>query len=45
MSDCGVFTCTYAERLSRRREFDFSQDDMELIRKRMVLGIVNKILY
>ncbi|KAJ8657795.1 hypothetical protein O0I10_006610 [Lichtheimia ornata] len=44
MSDCGVFTCTYAERLSRQQEFEFTQDDMVLIRKRMVLGIVNKKL-
>ena len=42
MHDCGVFTCTFAERLSRAHEFDFSQDDMDVIRKRMVLSIVKK---
>ncbi|KAI9260741.1 hypothetical protein BDA99DRAFT_439783 [Phascolomyces articulosus] len=42
MSDCGVFTCTFAERLSRYHELDFSQDDMDLIRKRMVLSIAKK---
>ncbi|KAI7885845.1 cysteine proteinase [Lichtheimia hyalospora FSU 10163] len=45
MSDCGVFTCTYAERLSRQQKFEFSQDDMVLIRQRMALGIYNKELY
>ncbi|KAI9323792.1 hypothetical protein BX666DRAFT_1890489 [Dichotomocladium elegans] len=44
MSDCGVFACTFAERLSRRHSFNFSQDDMSLIRKRMILSIAqNKI--
>ncbi|KAI8144955.1 Sentrin-specific protease 2 [Fennellomyces sp. T-0311] len=42
MSDCGVFTCTFAERLSRNHPFDFSQADMELIRKRMVLSIARR---
>ncbi|KAF7728745.1 SUMO1 sentrin specific peptidase 1 [Apophysomyces ossiformis] len=44
MSDCGVFTCTFAERLSRQQSFDFSQQDMVLIRRRMVLDIVRKRL-
>ncbi|KAI7853548.1 hypothetical protein BDC45DRAFT_545535 [Circinella umbellata] len=42
MHDCGVFTCTFAERLSRAHAFDFSQDDMDVIRKRMVLSIAKK---
>ncbi|KAL0078941.1 hypothetical protein J3Q64DRAFT_1809071 [Phycomyces blakesleeanus] len=42
MSDCGVFTCTFAERLSRNHEMDFSQKDMNLIRRRMVLDISRK---
>ncbi|KAI8099265.1 uncharacterized protein BX664DRAFT_320886 [Halteromyces radiatus] len=43
-SDCGVFTCTFAERLTRNQGFDFSQDDMTSIRRRMVLDIVQKKL-
>jgi sentrin-specific protease 1 len=42
MSDCGAFACTFAERLSRREVFNFSQDDMTHIRRRMVLNIINK---
>ncbi|KAI8388062.1 uncharacterized protein BYT42DRAFT_220418 [Radiomyces spectabilis] len=42
MSDCGVFTCTFAERLAGNRSFDFSQEDMTLIRRRMVLSIAQK---
>ncbi|ORZ00711.1 hypothetical protein BCR43DRAFT_434015 [Syncephalastrum racemosum] len=44
MSDCGVFTCTFAERLAQRQRFDFAQKDMVNIRKRMVLSIVNKAI-
>jgi sentrin-specific protease 1 len=44
MSDCGVFTCAFAERLARRCVFDFSQQDMRLLRRRMVLNILNKKL-
>ncbi|KAI8877101.1 cysteine proteinase [Backusella circina FSU 941] len=44
MSDCGVFTCTFAERLARGCKFDFSQQDMTLLRQRMVLNILNKSL-
>ncbi|KAI9477063.1 hypothetical protein BDB00DRAFT_859657 [Zychaea mexicana] len=42
MHDCGVFTCTFAERLSRQNHMDFTQADMELIRKRMVLSIAKQ---
>jgi Ulp1 family protease len=44
MSDCGAFTCTFAERLSRSESFNFSQQDMVPIRRRMVLNIVNKTI-
>ncbi|KAG0164513.1 SUMO1 sentrin specific peptidase 1 [Apophysomyces sp. BC1034] len=44
MSDCGVFTCTFAEHLSRQQEFDFTQEDMITIRRRMVLDIIQKKL-
>ncbi|CAO3600115.1 unnamed protein product [Absidia cylindrospora] len=43
-SDCGVFACTFAERLARNHEFDFGQDDMVSIRRRMVLDIMRKKL-
>ncbi|KAI8373965.1 hypothetical protein EDC96DRAFT_437821 [Choanephora cucurbitarum] len=44
MSDCGAFTCTFAERLSRAVPFHFSQKDMTTIRRRMALNIVNKAI-
>ncbi|CAO3647615.1 unnamed protein product [Cunninghamella echinulata] len=44
MSDCGVFTCMFAERLSRNHPFDFSQKDMTAIRRRMALDIKRKKL-
>ncbi|KAI8977985.1 hypothetical protein BDB01DRAFT_294491 [Pilobolus umbonatus] len=44
MSDCGVFTCYYAERLSANKPFDFTQDDMIVLRRRMVLNILDKHL-
>ena len=44
MSDCGVYTCTFAERLSRNEPFNFSQQDMITIRRRMVLNILNKAI-
>lgn len=42
--DCGVFSCTFAEYLSRREEFDFEQSHMPYLRKRMVYEIVSKKL-
>ncbi|KAI8083424.1 hypothetical protein BDF21DRAFT_461645 [Thamnidium elegans] len=42
MSDCGAFTCTFAECLSRCEPFSFSQQDMVPIRRRMILNIMNK---
>jgi len=39
-SDCGVFTCQYAEFLSREASFEFSQGDMPRLRKRMAAEIL-----
>ena len=39
-SDCGMFTCKFAEYLSRDADISFSQDDMPYFRKRMVYEIV-----
>ncbi|TGZ72498.1 hypothetical protein CRM22_002055 [Opisthorchis felineus] len=43
-SDCGVFTCTYGEFLSRDAKLTFSQDDMPGIRKRMMYEILTQQL-
>ena len=40
--DCGVFTCRFGECEARNSKFDFSQKDMPLFRKRMILEIVSK---
>ncbi|KAI8975734.1 hypothetical protein BDF20DRAFT_914598 [Mycotypha africana] len=45
MSDCGAFTCTFAERLSRQMPFDFSQKDMTTIRRRIALNIAKKAIF
>ncbi|KAF9091385.1 SUMO1 sentrin specific peptidase 1 [Mortierella sp. AD031] len=43
--DCGVFTCTFIEFKSRgAEEFEFSQDEMPYLRKKMILNIINKSL-
>ncbi|KAF9934327.1 SUMO1 sentrin specific peptidase 1 [Linnemannia zychae] len=43
--DCGVFTCTFMEFKSRGVEtFEFSQDEMPYLRKKLVLNIINKSL-
>ncbi|KAJ3063296.1 SUMO1 sentrin specific peptidase 1 [Podochytrium sp. JEL0797] len=42
--DCGVFTCMYAEYRSREAVFDFTQDRMPYIRRRMVHEICTKKL-
>jgi len=39
-SDCGMFTCKFAEYLSRRAKLTLSQQDMPYFRKRMVYEIV-----
>lgn len=38
-SDCGVFSCMYAEYISRDEEITFSQEHMSFFRKKMVLDI------
>ena len=44
-SDCGMFTCKFAEYCSRRARFTFSQSNMPYFRKMMVWEIVkNKLL-
>lgn len=43
-SDCGVFTCTYAEYLSREAQLDFEQKDMPYFRKKMIVEIMLKRL-
>jgi len=44
-SDCGMFTCKFAEYCSRRARFSFNQSNMPYFRKRMVYEIVkNKLL-
>ncbi|KAI8578229.1 hypothetical protein K450DRAFT_247854 [Umbelopsis ramanniana AG] len=42
--DCGVFACTFAERISRDNEFDFTQSDMIDLRQNMVYEIIQKQL-
>ncbi|XP_017773058.1 PREDICTED: sentrin-specific protease-like [Nicrophorus vespilloides] len=39
-SDCGMFSCTYAEFLSRNAQFTFSQEDMQYLRRKMVVEIM-----
>merc|ERR1719239_163603 len=43
-SDCGMFTCKFAEYKSRRARFTFSQIDMPYFRRRMVYEIVKNTL-
>ncbi|KAG5420976.1 hypothetical protein I9W82_000066 [Candida metapsilosis] len=40
-SDCGVFTCIAARYLALNQEFNYSQNDMKVIRRRMTLEIMN----
>ncbi|XP_059472000.1 sentrin-specific protease-like isoform X2 [Neocloeon triangulifer] len=42
--DCGVFACMFAEAASRRGKYLFTQDDMPLLRRRMVFEILTKKL-
>merc|ERR1712012_96922 len=42
-SDCGVFTCQYAEFLSRGASLDFSQGDMPRVRRRMAGEILGNV--
>lgn len=43
-SDCGVFTCKYADYISRDQPVTFSQQHMPLFRKRMVWEILHSHL-
>ena len=43
-SDCGMFTCKFAEYISRRARITFSQSDMPYFRQRMVHEIVTNSL-
>jgi len=43
-SDCGMFTCKFAEYISRRARFTFTQRDMPYFRQRMVYEIVKNNL-
>lgn len=43
-SDCGMFTCMYAETLTRGENITFTQKDMPYFRKRMVYEILKKKL-
>jgi len=45
-SDCGMFTCKFAEYLSRDAPISFSQEDMPYYRRRMIYEIVkNNLMY
>ena len=39
-SDCGVFSCMFAEYISRNRDITFSKKNMEYFRQKMILEIV-----
>lgn len=43
-SDCGVFTCKFAEYLSRDAKLTFQQKNMNYYRDRMVYEIVKQTL-
>jgi len=40
-SDCGMFSCTFAEFITRNGKIMFSQEDMPYLRRKMVLEILN----
>ena len=42
--DCGVFTCMFAEYLSRKAKMTFNQSHMPLFRQRIVYEIVKNNL-
>lgn len=45
-SDCGVFSCIFAEYITRNKELTFSQENMIYFRQRMILEIVQgKLLH
>jgi len=43
-SDCGMFTCKYADYLSRNKKFTFNQSSMPYFRTRMIYEIVKRKL-
>ena len=43
-SDCGMFTCKYADYVSRDRPITFTQHQMPLFRKKMVWEILHQQL-
>lgn len=43
-SDCGMFSCTFAEVLTRDGEINFSQEHMPYLRRKMVLEILESRL-
>ncbi|XP_062581299.1 sentrin-specific protease 1-like [Saccostrea cucullata] len=43
-SDCGMFTCKFAEYITREADINFTQEHMPYFRKRMVYEIVKKKL-
>lgn len=43
-SDCGIFMCMYARHLSERTPFLFTQSDINVIRKLIVIEVLNQKL-
>ena len=43
-NDCGVFILQFAEYLSRRQEFDFTQKHMRYFRERMAFETIHGTL-
>ncbi|XP_029974540.1 sentrin-specific protease 1 [Salarias fasciatus] len=43
-SDCGMFTCKYADYITRDKQITFTQKNMPYFRKRMVWELVNHVL-
>lgn len=43
-SDCGMFSCMFAETVSRRKKINFTQEHMPYFRRRMVYEILTKQL-
>ncbi|KAF5922226.1 hypothetical protein HPG69_007114 [Diceros bicornis minor] len=43
-SDCGMFTCKYADYISRDKPITFTQHQMPLFRKKMVWEILHQQL-
>ena len=39
-SDCGVYTCKFAEYLGQRLDLDFSAQDMPYFRRRMLVDLL-----